>query len=175
MMVEARKMNDQFEGGVARDPSQPGIRSEGVIVYRVQTPALLGNRQNNRLPLFLLTPAAIHRFRGTDRHIRTLYWSTGAVGRDLTALAGAPAAAGTSAAGYNPATNTSHVFYRAGDGSLHELWRNLGSGTVAHVNLTTAYEAPSAVDRPTSYVSARAPNQHVAYRAANGHFYELLW
>jgi hypothetical protein len=55
-MVEARLMVDQFES-----PSQlePGIPSSGVIVYRVQTSDTLGSAQNNRIPVFLLTPTAL--------------------------------------------------------------------------------------------------------------------
>lgn len=56
LMVEARLMVDQFES-----PSQlePGIPSAGVIVYRVQTSDPLGSPQNNRIPVFRLTPTAL--------------------------------------------------------------------------------------------------------------------
>ena len=56
LMVEARLMVDQFES-----PSQlePGIPSSGVIVYRVQTSDPLGSPQNNRIPVFRLTPTAL--------------------------------------------------------------------------------------------------------------------
>jgi hypothetical protein len=56
LMVEARMMVDQFES-----PSQlePGIPSQGVIVYRVQTTSPLGSPQNNRIPVFLLTKTAL--------------------------------------------------------------------------------------------------------------------
>ena len=56
LMVEARLMVDQFES-----PSQlePGIPSQGVIVYRVQTSDSLGFPQNNLIPIFLLTTTAL--------------------------------------------------------------------------------------------------------------------
>jgi hypothetical protein len=56
LMVEARLMVDQFES-----PSQleSGVPSQGVIVYRVQTADALGNAQNGRIPVFLLTPTAL--------------------------------------------------------------------------------------------------------------------
>lgn len=166
-------------------------------------------------------------FRGTDGHVRSLYWDTGAVGqddlsgtagtptaaddpfawytpaddthhfvyragnghlyelscvgvapisgRDLTKLSGAPTAVGKVSGGFNAADNTQHVIYRAGDGSLHELWYFLGSGDVGHSALTAAYGGPPAVDTPVYFSTARAPNQHVAYRAADGHIHELLW
>ena len=56
LMAEARLRVDQFES-----PSsvEPGIPSEGVIVYRVQTTAPLGHPQNNHIPLYLWTPTAL--------------------------------------------------------------------------------------------------------------------
>jgi catechol 2,3-dioxygenase-like lactoylglutathione lyase family enzyme len=166
-------------------------------------------------------------FRGTDGHIRSLYWGAGAVGqddlsgfagtppaagdpfawftpvedthrivyraanghlyelawpnvapvsgRDLTALSGAPPAAGNVSGGYNPGDNTQHVIFRSGNGGLHELWHFLGEAAVHHENLSAAYGAPAAADRPVYYATPRAPNQHVAYRGTNGHIYELLW
>ena len=60
MMVEARKMNDQFEAGVRRnfDRSKvPGIPSEGVIVYRVQTTDPNAAAQGHKVPVYLLTTA----------------------------------------------------------------------------------------------------------------------
>jgi len=57
LMVEARLMVDQFES-----PSQfePGIPSNGVIVYRVQTSDPLGSPQNDHIPVFRLTPTALN-------------------------------------------------------------------------------------------------------------------
>src|SRR6185503_3745614 len=44
-------------------------------------------------------------YRGTDGHVHSLYWSTGAVGHDqLSASAGAPKAAGNPVGYFTPAT-----------------------------------------------------------------------
>jgi hypothetical protein len=56
LMAEARLRVDQFE---SRSTLEPGIPSEGVIVYRVQTTDPLGHAQNKLLPLHLLTPTAL--------------------------------------------------------------------------------------------------------------------
>lgn len=50
LMVEARQKVDQFDAG---------IRSEGVIVYQVQTTDPLGHAQNNTAPVRLLTETAL--------------------------------------------------------------------------------------------------------------------
>lgn len=116
-------------------------------------------------------------YRAANGHLHELAWLNVAPvgGRDLTALSGAPLAAGNVSGGYNAADNTQHVIFRSGDGRLHELWHFLGEADVHHVDLTAAYSAPPAADRPVYYASPRAPHQHVAYRGTNGHIYELLW
>lgn len=50
LMVEARLMNDQFDGS---------IPSQGVIVYQVQTASPQGSAQNQLAPLLLRTPTAL--------------------------------------------------------------------------------------------------------------------
>ena len=52
LMVEARLKVDQFE---SKSQLEPGIPSEGVIIYRVQTSDPSGLPQNNLIPVFLLT------------------------------------------------------------------------------------------------------------------------
>jgi hypothetical protein len=62
VMVEARKMTDQFEAGMPStlDVQERGIASEGVIAYRVQTRnPTAGSREGNKLPLYLLTLTAL--------------------------------------------------------------------------------------------------------------------
>jgi hypothetical protein len=62
MMVEARRMTDQFEAGMPSlgDGQERGIASEGVIAYRVQTrnPTVQA-REGNKKPLFLMTQRAL--------------------------------------------------------------------------------------------------------------------
>jgi PASTA domain-containing protein len=62
VMVEARKMTDQFEAGMpgTSDPQEIGIASEGVIAYRVQTRnATIQEREGHKKPLYLMTPTAL--------------------------------------------------------------------------------------------------------------------
>ena len=62
VMVEARKMTDQFEGGMPStdDGQEKGIASEGVIAYRVQTRnPTVQQREGNKKPLYLMTLTAL--------------------------------------------------------------------------------------------------------------------
>jgi hypothetical protein len=97
------------------------------------------------------------------------------VGWDLTVPSGAPTPAGALAAYYSAGTNTKHVFYRSGDGPLHEIWWVPGGGTSAWVNLTTSYGLPRAADAPVALTVERPNTQHVAYRGTDGHVYEVIW
>lgn len=110
-------------------------------------------------------------------HIYELAWQGVApvVGRDLTALSGAPVAEGRVSGGYNAADNTQHVIFRSSDGRLHELWHFLGEAAVHHEDLTAAYGAPAATGSPVYYSTPWSPNQHVAYRGTDGHIYDVLW
>ncbi len=58
VMVEARKMTDQFEAGMpsTNDGQEKGIQSEGVIAYRVQTRnPTVQEREGRKKPLYLMT------------------------------------------------------------------------------------------------------------------------
>ena len=58
IIVEARKMTDQFEAGMPSlgDGQEKGIAAEGVIAYRVQTrDPTVQQREANRKPLYLIT------------------------------------------------------------------------------------------------------------------------
>ena len=116
-------------------------------------------------------------YLGADGHLWELYWQGVApvAGWDLTAPSGAPAAVGTPAVYYSAGTNTKHVIYRSSDGQLHELWWVPGGGTPAHVNITAAYCAPAAADRPAAFTVDGPNTQHVAYRATDNHIYEVRW
>jgi hypothetical protein len=116
-------------------------------------------------------------YRAENGHIHELRWFGVAPvhGRDLCALTGAPAASGNIAGGFNPASNTQHVIYRANDGRLHELWHYLGSDEVGHTALTAIYGGPKAADRPVYFATPKAPFHHVAYHGNDGHIHELLW
>jgi hypothetical protein len=68
IMVEARKMTDQFEAGMPslNDPQERGITTEGVIAYRVQTrnPTVQA-REGNKKPLYLMTLKALQPGQST--------------------------------------------------------------------------------------------------------------
>ncbi len=62
VMVEARKMTDQFEAGMPStgDVQERGISSEGVIAYRIQTRnPTVQKREGNKTPLYLMTLKAL--------------------------------------------------------------------------------------------------------------------
>lgn len=121
----------------------------------------------------------VHRvvYRAGNERLYELAWPNVAPvsGRDLTVLSGAPNAAGDVTGGHNPADSTQHVIFRSSDGGLHELWHFLGEAAVHHEDLTAAYGAPPAADRPFYYATPDMPNQHVIYRGTDGHIHELLW
>jgi hypothetical protein len=116
-------------------------------------------------------------YLGNDGHLWELYWQGPApvVGWDITAQSGAPPPAGTPAAYYSAGTNTKHVIYRSDDRRLHEIWWVPGGGTAAHVDLTAAYGAPPAADRPAAFTVEGPNTQHVTYRGTNKHIYEVIW
>ena len=95
-------------------------------------------------------------------------------GWDLTVQSGAPAAASDPAAYYSAGTNTKHVYFRSADGGLHEIWWVPGT-TPAWGNLTAAYGAPPAADRPTAFTVEGPNTQHVAFRTTANHIDELIW
>ncbi|HYP05248.1 MAG TPA: hypothetical protein VER03_03355, partial [Bryobacteraceae bacterium] len=58
-------------------------------------------------------------YRSPDRHIRSLYWSTGPIGMDdLSGVAGTPAASGDPTAYYTPHDDAHQIVYRAVDGHI---------------------------------------------------------
>src|SRR5215210_4923700 len=62
VMVESRKMTDQFEAGMPStlDEQERGIATEGVIAYRIQTRnPTVQVREGNKKPLYLMTLTAL--------------------------------------------------------------------------------------------------------------------
>ena len=117
-------------------------------------------------------------YRSGDGHVHELWWeATGGWHHgDLTAVTGAPTAAGDPAAYVFDAqgTQTQHVMYRSGNGHIHELWWDATNGWGSG-DLTTVTGAPTAAGDPAGYVFDAEGSQHVIYRAGNGHLYELWW
>ena len=114
---------------------------------------------------------------GQDGHLWELYWAgtTPVVGWDLSLPSGAPPGTGTPAAYYSAGTNTKHVFYRSGDGQLHEIWWVPGGGVPGYVNLTAAYGLPPAADDPAALTIEGPNTQHVIFRGTDGDIYEVQW
>lgn len=115
-------------------------------------------------------------YRGTDRHIHSMYWTTGAVGHDnLSGFAGSPQAKGDPVAYYTGHNDGHQVTYRSDDGHLHELWW-VGNNPVSHWDLTAAAAgAPPGASDPAVYYSAGTNTKHVIYRSADGHLNEIWW
>jgi hypothetical protein len=113
-------------------------------------------------------------YRGNDRNVHSLYWSTGAPGHDnLTGSVGAPAAAGNPAGYFEAAAATHHVIYRTGDGSLHELYW-AGPDPVGHGSIMPAGAPPAAGD-PVAYLDATHGTNLVIYRGIDRNIHSLYW
>lgn len=112
-------------------------------------------------------------YRGVDGHIHELWWVGAEVVShwDISAIAGAPTSGSDPVSFYSPHTNTKHVFYRATDGHLIELWWFPGGGAPAFVDLTVEAWAPVAVGKPSAF--ADGPYRHVVFRAADNHIHEI--
>jgi hypothetical protein len=114
-------------------------------------------------------------YRGTDNHVRTLYWTTGAVGHeDLSGYAGTPNAVGEPAAYYRHSDDSHQIAYRGSDNQLYELWWN-GGAPVQGWSLTAAAGAPPAASDPSAYYSASTNTKHVVYRSSDNHLHEIVW
>lgn len=113
-------------------------------------------------------------FRGQDGRIHELWfsettdWRQNNIGQQTEA----PLAVGNPSAYVWEENNTQHVVYRDADGQVHELWYRADLGW-QHVNLTAVYNAPPAASDPFGYVWEAEQTQHVIYRGANNHIYEL--
>ena len=115
-------------------------------------------------------------YRGFDNHVHELWWdaTAGWHHSDLTAVTGAPAAAGDPAGYVFEAQGTQHVMYRSGDGHVNELWWDATAGW-HHSDLTAVTGAPAAAGDPAGYVFEAQGTQHVMYRSGNGHVHEMWW
>src|SRR5262249_20911080 len=113
-------------------------------------------------------------FRGTDRHIWSLYWDSGApVAENVTGFTGSPLAGGDPFAYYIPSFDLGQVVYRDefGTGSLIELFWQGGNATTGW-NITEAV-APSIppgssgaytqVD-PVAFYNPATNTKHVIYQ-----------
>jgi hypothetical protein len=101
-------------------------------------------------------------FRGVDGRLHSL-WSTGPntppIGWDNLswAVPGAPLPASDPTAFYTPWDFTHHVLYRSSNNHLHEPYWT--TGTVSHVDLTTAaFNAAASDSKASAYGSAGDSN-----------------
>jgi len=115
-------------------------------------------------------------YRSGNGHVHELWWdaTNGWGGGDLTAVTGAPAAAGDPAAYVFDAEGSQHVIYRAGNGHLYELWWTAAQGW-NQGDLTAAAGSPPAAGDPGAYEFRAEGTQHVVYRTADGHLHEMWW
>jgi hypothetical protein len=116
-------------------------------------------------------------YRANNGHLYELYAAGDDTihGRDVSGPPSAPPATGKPAVYYHAASNTIRAVYRAGDATLHEIgWTPGGVDTPWHLNLSDlAHNVPGCADNPAAVAVAGPNSQHVAYRATNGHIYEL--
>ena len=104
-------------------------------------------------------------YRSGDGHIRSLYWTTGAVSHeDLSGYAGTPPALGDPVGYYTAHNDTYQIVYGGNDGHLWELYWQ-GVAPVAGWDITTLLNAPMAAGTPAAYYSADTNTKHVIYRA----------
>lgn len=111
-------------------------------------------------------------YRGTDDHVYSLYWRTGAVRRDaLSAIIDAPRAHGDPV-GYLGADGYRHAYYRAVSGGVHELFWT-GTERPGHGNLSPDDAAP--IGDMVAYQKPTTGENNVIYRATDRHIHRLAW
>lgn len=112
-----------------------------------------------------------------DGHIHELFVRVGGAWghADLSALTGAPAAAGNRLSAYGwEAGGSKQVIYTTGDGHIHELFVHVG-GAWGHADLSALTGAPP-VSGPslTGYGWDEGLSKQVAFLTADGHVHELF-
>jgi ribosomal protein S18 acetylase RimI-like enzyme len=118
-------------------------------------------------------------YEGNDAHIHDLYYSYNAGAwrhTDLSAAAGAPAAAAPPFGYTWSVDNTQHVVYEGSDSHIHELHFSSGAGW-GHTDLTAATGAPPAAGppngSPNGYTWSVDNTQHVVYEGNDSHIHEF--
>lgn len=111
---------------------------------------------------------------GEDGQVWELQWQGSAPvsGWSPSAAAGAPKASGRVAAYFSVGTHRKHVVYRSADGRLHDVGWTPG-GAPEYVDLTAFASAPPAADTPAAFTVEGPDTQHVAFRANDGHIWEI--
>ena len=110
--------------------------------------------------------------------VQELFWAGAAPvqGRALGTTAGTPfTAVGTPAAYYSPQTAARHAAFRSIHGGLHLLTWTAPDGAVDLLDLTGQFNLPAAAGDPTVVVVPGTRRQYLAYKAVDGHVYEVTW
>jgi hypothetical protein len=190
VMVEARKMTDQFEAGMPStgDGQERGIASEGVIAYRIQTRnPTVQTREGNKKPLYLMTLRALQPGQSAALDDGVTLTVTGArpdgfairiddPGRhliDRTATTGARAAGGPPYALVLAAHGIENIAYRDTSGHMNEIWRDPnGQGTT---DPTANAGAPNARGNPFTYFDPAGNQVVLLFRGSDNQVRSLYW
>ena len=122
-----------------------------------------------------VTGLQIILYRGSDRNVHALYFSTGVAGHDdIGGAVGAPKAAGNPVGYFTPASNIHHVIYRKDDGHLHALWWT-GAEAASHSDVTGLAGALPAAGDPSAIIDTARGENIVFYRASDGHIHDVYW
>jgi hypothetical protein len=112
-------------------------------------------------------------YRGQDNQIQELWfrhntdWQHNAVGQKL----GAPPTASNPTAYAWEKDGTQHIFYRAADNFIHQLW--FRGGKWNHNPISQKAGAPPAAGDPIGYTWEADGTQHVIYLGADSQIHEL--
>ncbi|HLI52500.1 MAG TPA: hypothetical protein VKU87_11945 [Thermomicrobiaceae bacterium] len=111
---------------------------------------------------------------GTDNHVYEIVYKDSWGHTDLTAAAGAPAAApGSALDGYTSGGNQLHVDYIGADHHVHELYFDTAWH---HTDLTAAAGAPAAAaGSPLDGYISSGNQQHVNFVGTDNHVHELYF
>lgn len=180
ILIEARKMNDPFEAS---------IKSEGLIVYRVQTKNPYSNERPDRLlPVYLITTTALRVGESVTVDNGVIVAVTGSIVGGLTIRIDDPnrhlferskemdfpEAASAPTACVVPGTGSESIVYRDEDSRLLHLWRD-ANGLTGRANLTRDSQAPPAVGNPYLYVDTLRNSEILLFRDDEGTVRSLYW
>ena len=113
----------------------------------------------------------IPRSRRTPARTVLVKWPAGH--GDLTQESRTPGPVGNPAAYFLSGDGAQHVFYRAIDSRLYELWWT--NGPVSHGDLTMQSGAPASAGNPAAYFAPTYGLQNVVYRGTDNRLHGLYW
>lgn len=115
-------------------------------------------------------------YRGTDGHIRSVYWTQATpYGEDnLSGTAGTPKAGGDPRGYYLAQTDVHQVAYRGEDGHIHEIYW-VGDAPAQGWSPSIACNAPKAAGNPYPFYVATINTKHLVYRGEDKRIYDLSW